>query len=336
MISIASPTSQRARCHCGHVDFIYTPSPPHTVYICHCTSCRHFLGAALCLPLIIHLPPSTGAKWEPDERLLEELQAYVFSPRLTYYFCARCSCKVVVRIGEHMPDGRPVTLWGVMVGTLDVVEDCLIFEAHEHVTDTIDGGLADALSHYAGKPVSRYAHGLYDEKLPDSSEPWRWARKDLPSSQDESIDAYCKCGSVKFSLHRHDERRFPAQLCLCDTCRLTSGLEMAAWMDVPTTSIKTDRGSGDENLDLGSWTDLRTYAALPGCIRYNCSTCGAAVFVVSDDKPDEVRVAAGLLDAAEGARAETWAAWRTDGVGGGEDAFRRHPTLVQALNQGMK
>ncbi|KAI0483749.1 Mss4-like protein [Xylaria cf. heliscus] len=151
----------------------------------------------------------------------------------------------------------------------------------------------------------------------------------------------------------------------CDSCRLWSGSDIYYWTfvllrhlsfppsspppppppkpddqsrsqpqsqptDFPISSLelKNAVASAADRRDprLGS---LAFYESSPDVQRYFCSRCSACVFYASDDRPEMVDLAVGLLDSGGGARAESLLAWdyggkvgwRQDVIGGWREGF---------------
>ncbi|KAF2151959.1 hypothetical protein K461DRAFT_159533 [Myriangium duriaei CBS 260.36] len=247
--------------------------------------------------------------------------------RLTWYICPVCSAKVFVEIKETLPGGRAITLWGVATGTLNGAEGWEA-RAHEHLEDTRDGGWAGLVREWGGKEVERWPHGLWQGKKLGSVQRGGVGK----ASDEERVEGWCKCRSVRFRVTRKAGERFPARLCMCDACRGTSGTEVAGWAEVPSGCLQLGwEGEGSGVSEVGKWQALKNYVATPGEVRYSCKTCGAPAFIVSDAEAEKIRAAAGLLDAPEGARAEGWLAWQMNSIDGEKEAMRRHPTLVEAL-----
>lgn len=332
MTSHNSKNSHKVSCHCNRVSFDYiVPGPPDLlpVYLCHCTSCRHFLGS-LMLPMVIHIPPSPASTWSPPPGVLDGLTECVFSNKLKYYSCPDCGARILCHIA---PPGRD-PLWGLMTGVIEAPSGQLKVMAHEHVTDTVDGGMADAIVRYNGAQIPRWPHGWGSGNLP-APNGWRWDSHTQTQARGDTaktLSAHCKCGQVKFEFRRHEGERFLAQLCACNICNQTTGLEVMPWMRVPAERIVDEQGAFRS---LSTWKALKTYAATPKWIRYRCATCGAMVAMTSQEATESVSVAMGVLDAPEGARAEDWAKWRTDGLQGEEDATQRHPEFLEALKASM-
>ena len=80
---------------------------------------------------------------------------------------------------------------------------------------------------------------------------------------------------------------------------------------------------------------METYHSSPSVKRSFCSVCGAnAIF--HREGQDIVKVAVGLLDAAEGARAETWLEWHPPKLYMLEDSVTRNKSLTLALEDGLR
>ncbi|KAI4268851.1 MAG: hypothetical protein LQ337_007602, partial [Flavoplaca oasis] len=107
---------------------------------------------------------------------------------------------------------------------------------------------------------------------------------------------------------RASNTKYLAGLCACNSCRLATGFDLQAWAFVPKTHIRQVDGK-EVDFKMGT---LKTYSHTPGSYRDFCGKCGATVFWRSEGrKGDVIDISAGLLDAAEGARAEEWLEWRT-------------------------
>jgi hypothetical protein len=140
---------------------------------------------------------------------------------------------------------------------------------------------------------------------------------------------------------RANKTRFLAGLCSCNSCRLASGQEITAWAFIPAIDISLDAEgqiplpSVTENDSFGS---LQTYASSTNVTRSFCSVCGAIVFFseTKRSKTTLLDVAVGLLEAPEGARAESWLEWRTERLSFREDAVGRAGRLVEGIEKGMR
>lgn len=145
--------------------------------------------------------------------------------------------------------------------------------------------------------------------------------------------------------------RYRAGTCACRSCRLTPGFEIQTWAFVPRANIHIQppppRAAGDAiPLDFPRLPRglLQSYASSEGVRRESCPRCGATVFWHDAGRPDLVDVSAGLLDAAEGARAAAWLRWWRDRVSFAEDAGNgrrgvvraRAEALIERLGEGMR
>ncbi|KAI0458469.1 hypothetical protein F5B21DRAFT_459811 [Xylaria acuta] len=163
-------------------------------------------------------------------------------------------------------------------------------------------------------------------------------------------------------------RRYLAGTCACRSCRLTSGFEIQTWAFIPRANIffRIHENYRDSSTS-GSWTPplnesneaadivpldfatlppniLTSYESSQGVRREFCSRCGATVFWRDRWRPELIDVSVGLLDAAEGARAESWLDWWTGRVSFAEDAgngrtgetANRTKSLIGRLEEGLR
>ncbi|KAM0800253.1 Mss4-like protein [Usnea florida] len=180
------------------------------------------------------------------------------------------------------------------------------------------------------------------------------------------LQAYCHCKGVRFKITRPDESsarlvaprgdivgppttnedgsgnddaawwlrengtKYLGGTCACDECRLASGFDIQTWAFVPKANMKQLDG---KPLDFNIGT-LKRYDSSEGVYREFCGKCGATVFWHSDSRPDLIDVSVGLLDAEEGARAESWLGWKTERVSFEEEA--QNKDLIARLSAGLK
>ncbi|KAI1163902.1 hypothetical protein F5B18DRAFT_295419 [Nemania serpens] len=170
-------------------------------------------------------------------------------------------------------------------------------------------------------------------------------------------------------VEKSEPRRYLAGTCACRSCRLISGFEIQTWAFVPRANIffhirdknggstvsgsqtlRTLSEAGDKTeitpLDFGNLPPdiLTSYESSPGVRREFCSRCGATVFWRDRWRPELMDVSVGLLDADEGARAETWLDWWTERVSFAEDAQRDRTgetarlaeRLISSLEEGLR
>ncbi|KAI8627033.1 hypothetical protein F5Y19DRAFT_444051 [Xylariaceae sp. FL1651] len=182
----------------------------------------------------------------------------------------------------------------------------------------------------------------------------------------------CSEGSQASSAEQSEVIRYLAGTCACRSCRLVSGFEIQTWAFVPRANIffhiprntpvskhkssfvASVSQSPDEScaetstipLDFATLPPgiLTSYESTPGVRREFCARCGATVFWRDKWRPELMDVSLGLLDANEGARAETWLDWWTERVSFAEDAgngrtgdtARRARCLVDSLEKGLR
>lgn len=312
---------------------------------------------------IANLPES----YAPAPDLVAKLTPFQFSKRLTQYFCSTCGTQMLAYVRHSAHDETKGARWDVMSGTLEQADDIFELEAHDFVADTLDGGFADFFPTFKDKPVPRFA-GFTNksQELPlywYSSE--RPQIKPLPSDR---LHCYCKCGGVNFWITRPSERskkalgawpdllipyhsnqpridhtawwlrdngrKFLGGVCSCNSCRLDSGFEWIEWAFVPTVDISQD-ADGKVRFSVPFGT-LKAYRSNHDVTRYHCGTCGASAFYQTDDRTDLVDVAVGLMDAPEGARAETWLEFSTKRLSFREDALPRARDLTLAVEYGLE
>ncbi len=344
---MADITVMKAACLCGKSNFttsVATSALPLPTYLCQCNHCRHMSGALYyaAMPWPGPLPNTTT------------LTSYPFSDNVQAYFCSTC--------GAHMFwHNHQQNFLDVTTGVLDNPEKYVKVVAHQFVNSTKDGGFSDWLPVInETQPLPRWG-GNHDKsellprgwKVPSNSE-------DLSKDKQEpKLRVQCFCEGVNFRITRPDELssqlstrvarvvlpemaamesakelpvdgRYLAQTCACTSCRLASGIELFQWAYITTANIKLPNGD-PFRLVFGT---LKAYASSTGKTRCFCGRCGATVFWYSNERPQLVDVAVGLLDAVSGARAEVWLNWNTESVINVEDAT--HRSFAQALQVGLR
>ncbi|VUC33667.1 unnamed protein product [Clonostachys rosea] len=330
-----------AQCLCKAHTFtasIPLSSLPLKASYCHCNSCRHVTGAMY----------SCDASWPgPQEIVLNSVLArYSFTQNVTVLFCATCSSPMFFH--EHYKNRPEPESLGVFIGVLanHAVDNFVEVVDHIFVEDTIDGGATPWLTDInADGTLSKLWKGRMNttEQL---EAPWPGVSS-LMKAEDKAgpdlIPLQCHCKGVnlvvrrmdnEFSKMKADGKELPwfvnpenlKHMCgfdPCDSCRSMFGVDMVHWTFVLTQQVEfaesTDKPfpadtlklkkailSPDRDPRLGT---LSFYASSPDVQRYFCSRCSASVFYAVDDRPEMLDVAAGVLWAPEGARAESLLAW---------------------------
>ncbi|KAF2494957.1 hypothetical protein BU16DRAFT_527884 [Lophium mytilinum] len=326
-------TTLKAHCLCNasHVSVaVPTASLPLAVHLCHCDTCRRTHGS---LGLFnAHIPAPTAD--------FATLTAYASSQDVKRYFCSTC--------GTHMLDYDAKTKeWNISISIVDGPESLWDFREHIYLQDTKDGGLGTWLASVGGKPLKKWAGGA----IPDSkSEFGNWepptpSTTDVSKSKEDILHASCHCGGASFNIARptpasrallpplataSDDTKWYASNDVCTSCRFSVGSAIVSWA-FPTVDRVTLADGSPYRRVFGT---LKEYRSSPDVSRTFCGVCGATVAYHVDDRPDLVDVAVGLLEAADGARAESWLEWRVHKLSYEEDAI--HHALVGALKDGMK
>ena len=315
---------------------------PLPLSLCHCNTCRHQSG--LLCGSYATLPK--GAEFA----IQGPLEFYKASKTVFRFFCSNCGANVYFE--DTNTEDRDIC-----TGVLERAEGVVLLKQHIFVTDSKDGGLCDWIPDVeAWEGFSKVSRKL-DAGWKDGSK--------LSSKRDEELQAYCHCKGVRFKITRPDESsanltaprgdivgpptmeqdgakndeawwlrengtKYLGGTCACNECRLASGFDIQAWAFVPKANISQLNG---EPLDFSAGT-LKRYDSSEGVYREFCSKCGATVFWHSDSRPELIDVSAGLLDAEEGARAESWLGWKTDRVSFHEEA--QNKDLISRLSAGLK
>ncbi|RMZ32323.1 hypothetical protein D0859_03520 [Hortaea werneckii] len=367
---MSTPTkSLKATCLCdaaAHTITLSSSSFPLKLSICHCNSCRHTTGT-LCQGGA-YLPTA----YQPAPSLLERLRSFHFSNTITQYFCPQCGTHMLVRYQKRDQSFSGEATWAVATGTLESIEGVVEVARHIFVADTLDGGFADFLPDVNDQRIERWPqHPGKNQQLPLH---WRDPERSKPghAKHPNLLHAHCKCEGVSFYIsrpsaasaevtaewpdvmipeHHTGEKPPPAAwwlrgngtkylagFCTCDSCRLAAGMEWVQWAFIPTTTISLDPAGRNPfpSETPFSFGTLKHYRSSEQASRYFCGTCGANVFWCGDERPGLIDVAVGLLDAAEGARAEDWLEWRTERVSYREDAVPRAESLIRGLEKGLK
>lgn len=332
-------------CACRQVTgsfVVPTSKLPLPFSCCHCNTCRHASGQLFVSDLTVSKELAVQIDGHPV--------ANKTSDRLTRYFCGTCGCSI------YDYDNYSKAHF-VCMGTLDKSEGLVELKKHIFVDDTKDGGASHWLkaTYWAGEDeVSKKLDG------PPSN--------DIASTAEEGKSAllcHCQCRGVQFLLTRPNQTssnvysplpdllvpyhlhscqkpydfkwwlrrggtRYLAGTCACNSCRLSAGYDVQAWVFVPKSNIlQADRSP----LDFAMGT-LKQYSHTNGAYREFCRRCGATVFWHCDERPGIIDVSVGLLDSPRGALAEDWIDWTTDRVSFEEYASNKG--LISSLSRGLR
>ncbi|KAF9697674.1 hypothetical protein EKO04_004309 [Ascochyta lentis] len=323
-----------ATCHCRTSTLSFTvptASLPIPAHFCHCSICRHATGTYF----------TAGAAIPEPVIDTSTFTTYKSSEHLTRWFCSTCGAHMLATV--QLTDE---TKWYVSAPSVDAEEEVWDFASHVYVRGTGDGGLATLMSQIGGKEI-----GVWRE-LSGRSAPWHCAdpasKYEIASEQrDDQLHARCHCGGIEFNVSRPtgdetfteiDEsnvRKYKEKWLaihdVCNSCRLTISAFVVSWFFPSRDHITLANGSPYP--DDGIFGTARAYKSSAGVDRTFCSTCGAAVSYVTEERSHVVDIAAGLLRTSD-ARAEDWLEWRTYKLAFEEDAVWTN--VRDALKEGLQ
>lgn len=345
-----STTTLRFSCAChqvtGSVE-VPTSKLPLPFDFCHCNICRHQTGL-ICASYVTLPDEAAQIKFDGP------LSRYKSSNTVTRTFCSNCGANIYVRDStEPKPD--------ICTGVLEKSEGLLKVRNHIFVPDAKDGGLTAWISDI---PCWEGFSQPHRQSQQMNIGPQKQSRITQKGSLE--LQAYCQCRGVQFTITRPneaskdlsspysdllwadvtggslenkhdvkwwlcaDDKRYLAGTCACHSCRLSSGFDIQMWAFIPKGNILQ---IPQEPPDLGMGS-LKQYQSSDGVYREFCYTCGATVFWHGNKRPNLLDISVGLLDAEEGARAESWLEWRTDRVSFEEEA--QNKDLISRLAVGLK
>lgn len=245
---------------------------------------------------------------------------------------------------------------------------------HEKVSDTQDGGISiwiNNMSSPLSNTQTQSSAATDNAILPASCHcgtvRFHITRPDPSSSLPKSAFPdltvpYCQTESsivknpldVKWWLRGQHNTRYLAGTCACRSCRLASGFEIQAWAFIPRSNIfiyplssHPNEAREPQQLDFATVSSgvLRSYGSSPDVAREFCPRCGATVFWHNKERSELIDVSVGLLEATDGARAESWLEWWTGRVSFAEEAGAQMPgqqcaslraqSLIQSLEHGL-
>ena len=293
----------------------------------------------------------TLPKDHDDFKIEGSTASYEAFKGLTRHFCGTCGSKLFIEEKKF----HKISLCS---GVLKNSEDSVHLQDHIFVNDTKDGGMSSWLPTVPGwegfsKESKQVACG---HQLSQTSN----------FGNSSELQGYCQCRSIQFKITRPNEKssdlhgpfadllvpyvsknpknkddikwwlrrkgtKYLAGTCACNSCRTNSGFDIQAWAFIPNVNLFDVRG---KPLDLDSMAGITEYRSSQGVHRHFCSKCGATAFWRCDPRPDLIDVSVGMLNAGEGARAESWLEWWTDRISFDEEAPNR--SLVENLKSGLK
>lgn len=223
------------------------------------------------------------------------------------------------------------------------------------VCDTQDGGASQWLKNInvSGPALKCFKSETRGEAAEELADDWQLQPQRLDASREkqDAVSIRCKCQGVHFVFHRNDyegvkdedltwnvdpkTRKIKVEFCGCDSCRLQGGTDVCYWTFSDMRNISFP---GDTTIDKGDFPShkdgltamvdehdprigtLTYYKSSPDVCRYFCGTCSATIFYATNKRPQLIDIAVGVLEAKDGARAESMLWWTYErGVGFKED-----------------
>jgi len=187
-----------ATCLCGDAAHNITlPSNafPIPTYFCSCNSCRHMTGTLFLSTAF--LPPT----YKPSSSLLDKLNSFKFSDRITQYFCKRCGSMMLCYCIPKPSSTHRTGSWDVMTGTLETFDSILDLKGYEYIHDTRDGGFADFMPTLNNRPLERWSFDINTSP----QLPLHWRDPSIPKESlnaNTRLPAHCKCKSITFHIAR--------------------------------------------------------------------------------------------------------------------------------------
>ncbi|KAF2684277.1 hypothetical protein K458DRAFT_366560 [Lentithecium fluviatile CBS 122367] len=302
---------------------------PLKAMACHCDSCRHLTGALF----------TVGTRWpNPSPNIdISALKTFHFGPSCDTHFCGTCSTPLFFT--NPKDPNEPL---GIATGALENTPEELVKIVHHiFVEDTKDGGASVWMRkvNKDGVEAKRFKERSRGENAEEYPADWPAAETltGYETRRDESVPIRCKCEGVDLVWHRGNyegkkKEELPwiidptthkslAGFCACDSCRVSGGIDVCNWafgelenISFNASANKTFPNNSNELRALVDAKDpsigtLTYYASSPDVQRYFCSNCAACIFYATDDRPQIVDIAVGVLRASDGARAEGFLSW---------------------------
>ena len=356
-------TTLRLTCLCGGVKASFSvpdSALPLSFDICHCETCRHSSGQLAIQAC--EIPPQHRSSFSAEGSIAK----YDATGKLLRCFCHTCGANVYF---EDL-DTRDVFF---DIGGLEWEgrSDLLKAVQHIYVSDTTDGGLSvwlPDLPAYREHPDHGPEVPLKDlispKKAPVSStakaeylpcycrckaiqfkisRPNEQSRETVAGPYSDLLkpsvptppDIRQNKDNEPWHLSQPNSTRYMAGLCACNSCRKSSGFDVQAWAFIPLVNLHEAEDDAKLDIDaLKKSSGMKTHHSSPGKYREFCGRCGATIFWHCDERPGLMDVSIGLMDAPEGARADTWLDFSTGRVSFEEEAVNKR--FVGGLKEGMK
>lgn len=337
---MAPTSSVYITCLCGLISESGTSICDQKADMCHCNSCRYTTGSLGVTFLLLNSSPSPAT--------LERLASYESSHVATRYFCPTCGCCCFFRYIQG-------NKWYCLSGAVEQSTDSLVptenvarVTHNIYVPDTVDGGLTPFLLQLGDRSIPTWATCPPDLASQESFDLSHATVVSMSSKNSESLSspgpesylaAKCHCGGVDLLIKRAnhtgeasnrcshpDSTKYPAYMCACRSCRLSTGTSLVPWTlvypenvfngkvvtgddRVPDNKTHVTFGFATKNSSANPGLSLRQYWSSPDTCRSFCHKCGATVSYWCGQRPDELDIAVGILRSEEGSMARRWLGW---------------------------
>ncbi|KAF2201042.1 hypothetical protein GQ43DRAFT_334541, partial [Delitschia confertaspora ATCC 74209] len=348
-------------CLCGaatHTFSVPLSKLPLPTNLCNCNTSRRISGTLVTSYVNITFDPTAP---KPD---LSALTPYESSDILTRYFCSTCGTHMYL---EYKHDDHFEAATGTF--KLSTTDDIIDFQSHTWISDTIDGGASQFLPIIAGRQLQRYLQEPDQSEEVPLNHKTHPSTTTEQTKQEGKLHVHCHCNGVQFYISRPTSAsttktsspysdgiipfhsgsnsnpsnnpwwlaprgRYLAGTCACSSCRRALGFDIMFWAFIPIANITLDKEGTKSFEHEPYWGTMKVYRSTKDVPRTFCKVCGANVFWHGQVRPTLIDVAAGLMDAESGARAEDWLSWWASRVSFQENALNKG--LIEGLAKGLK
>lgn len=255
--------------------------------------------------------------------------------------------------GVFKDETRPLLVATGVLNNISIEAEVVRWAYMGFVGDTLDGGASPWLKRInaSGPALKCFKYETRGDAVEELADDWQ-PQRHTPgvNERQDTVPIRCKCQGVHFVLHRNEydgvkdedlewnvdpaTRKIKAEFCGCNSCRLQGGTDVYYWtysdmkdISFPDNADKVDFPSHMDGLSalvddhdprIGS---LTYYQSSPKVRRYFCGACSTTIFYATQKRPHLIDIAVGVLEAKDGARAESMLFWTFEqGVEFKEDA----------------
>ncbi|UZJ55980.1 hypothetical protein CBS101457_005300 [Exobasidium rhododendri] len=237
--------------------------------------------------------------------------------RVSWYFCKDCGCHLLQ--SARACENKNIIKWDFSMGVMYplALEDgtkIAKLDRHIFVNHSLDQG---GLTRFLPDGVPRYVDGsieecsIADPNQKPTDEEQETIRRATTAS---TMPVKCHCGRVRIDVRRPStapikkddedvvvDDKWLWTLCLCSSCRTTSGFDSSSYLFAPYTHMS--RSTTDDSHPTAG---LKMYSSYPGRHRWFCSTCGCKFFFDRTDRGDLADLFLGAVDIPLAAAFSSW------------------------------